>query len=120
MNMTSTDPVDGAAARRQEQILSQEQRWQLTGNGPENYQQYQVPSVFEPLARIFLSRVPIRPGNSVLDVACGTGIVARLAAPIVGTAGRIAAIDLNPGMIEVARKNASAPLSRGPIRARPA
>ena len=38
-----------------------------------------------------------------MDAACGTGIVARVAAERVGTAGRVAALDLNPGMLAVAR-----------------
>ena len=39
----------------------------------------------------------------MLDVACGTGIVARLAAQQVGTTGLVTGVDLNPGMLEVAR-----------------
>ena len=34
-----------------------QERWQLTGSGPANYERYQVPSVFEPLARMFLERI---------------------------------------------------------------
>ena len=82
--------------------------WQLTADGPGNYEQYQVPSIFEPLARIFLHEIALRPGQSVLDVACGTGIVGRLAAPVVGVRGRIVGVDLNAGMLAVARKNAPA------------
>jgi len=39
----------------------------------------------------------------VLDVACGTGVVARLAAEIVGPAGRVTGLDISPGLLEVAR-----------------
>ncbi len=39
----------------------------------------------------------------MLDVACGTGIVARQAAPLVGPDGRVAALDVNPAMLAVAR-----------------
>jgi ubiquinone/menaquinone biosynthesis C-methylase UbiE len=39
----------------------------------------------------------------VLDVACGTGVVARLAAERVGATGTVAGIDINPGMLAVAR-----------------
>jgi ubiquinone/menaquinone biosynthesis C-methylase UbiE len=80
-------------------------RWQLTGSGPESYERYQVPSVFEPLARKFLDRVQLRSGERVLDVACGTGIVARLAASTLGAYGVIIGIDLNEKMLELARVN---------------
>lgn len=83
--------------------MSQTDRWQLPGRGPESYQRFQVPSLFEPLADVFLPRVAIEDGDHVLDVACGTGLIARRVAPIVGASGHVAAIDLNAGMIEVAR-----------------
>jgi ubiquinone/menaquinone biosynthesis C-methylase UbiE len=80
-----------------------QERWQLTDSGPESYERFQVPSVFEPLARRFLAFIDLRPGQRVLDVACGTGIVARLAAPPLGLGGSIVGIDLNEKMLEVAR-----------------
>jgi SAM-dependent methyltransferase len=86
--------------------MSQQERWQLSGGGPESYERYQVPSVFEPLARVFLDHVNIMPGHRLLDVACGTGVVARLAAPMVGASGKVAGIDLNAGMVEVAAQHA--------------
>jgi len=45
----------------------------------------------------------LRPGERVLDVACGTGVVARLAAQQVGATGEITGLDLNAGMLRVAR-----------------
>ena len=47
------------------------------------------------------------PGERVVDVACGTGIVARIAAARVGPSGSVAAVDLNPGMLNVARSVAT-------------
>jgi SAM-dependent methyltransferase len=82
--------------------VAKQERWQLSGSGAASYQQFQVPSVFEPLARMFLEQFPLAPGARLLDVACGTGIVARLAAPILGAEGRVVGIDLNPDMIAVA------------------
>jgi SAM-dependent methyltransferase len=83
-----------------------QERWQLTGSGPDSYERYQVPSVFEPLARMFLQRIGLRPGQHVLDVACGTGVVVRQAASILGSTGSIVGIDLSSGMLEVARAHA--------------
>src|SRR5579885_3446712 len=98
-----------------------QEAWQLTGSGPDSYERYQVPSVFAPLARLFLKRVPLAPGQRVLDVACGTGIVARQVAPVLGSTGSIVGIELNAAMLDVARQHApgdGAPVEWG--RAMPA
>jgi ubiquinone/menaquinone biosynthesis C-methylase UbiE len=47
-------------------------------------------------------------GDRVLDVACGTGAVARYAAALVGGTGRVVGLDLNAGMLAVAREMHSA------------
>jgi ubiquinone/menaquinone biosynthesis C-methylase UbiE len=73
------------------------------GTGPENYERYFVPSIGAPLAADLIETAALRPGERVLDVACGTGIVARLAAGRVGPTGIVAGLDINPGMLAVAR-----------------
>ena len=47
-------------------------------------------------------------GERVLDVACGTGILAREMLKRVGISGRVVGIDAVPGMIEVAQQIAPA------------
>lgn len=69
----------------------------------EKYEQFFVPAMFGPFARDLVGRAGVRSGQSVLDLACGTGIVARTAAPVVGAAGRVVALDLRPGMLAAAR-----------------
>lgn len=69
----------------------------------ESYERYFVPVIAEPLARDLLGQVRPRAGERALDVACGTGIVARLAAGMVGAAGSVTGIDINPGMLDVAK-----------------
>lgn len=54
-------------------------------------------------ASLLASGAGLRPGDAVLDLACGTGLVARRAAPIVGTDGRVVGTDINAAMLSVAR-----------------
>lgn len=75
---------------------------------PENYERYFVPAIGGPLAEDLVPAAGLRPGERVLDVACGTGVVARLALEQVGPGGSVAGVDLHPGMLAVAR-NAAPP-----------
>lgn len=61
------------------------------------------PALFVPGARSLLQRADPRPGERVLDLACGTGTLARHVAPAVGPGGAVVAVDINPGMLSVAR-----------------
>ena len=72
------------------------------GSAPECYERYFVPSIGAPLAGDLVAAAALRPGERVLDVACGTGIVARLAADRVGATGVVSGLDINPGMLAVA------------------
>ena len=76
--------------------------WQLDGSAPEFYQRYLVPAITTKWAKDLVSRAQPRAGEAVLDIACGTGVVTRLAASRVGQ-GRVAGLDLNKGMLAVAR-----------------
>lgn len=80
----------------------------------EAYQRYMVPTEFAPWSAELLDRVTLRPGDDVLDVACGTGVVALGAAKRVGAGGSVTGLDPNPVMLEAARtspRDGSAPLS---------
>ncbi len=77
---------------------------------PENYERYFVPMIGRPVAEMLIDAAELQPGQRVLDVACGTGVVARLAARKVGSAGAVAGLDINPGMLAVARSVAPAEL----------
>ena len=68
-----------------------------------NYERYSVPAIGAPLAEDLVRAAALRPGQRVLDVACGTGVVARLAAQQVEVDGTVAGLDINPGMVAVAR-----------------
>lgn len=80
-------------------------------SAPENYERYFVPVIAEPLAAELVEKASLKPGEHVLDVACGTGVVARMAAGRVGADGRVVATDINPGMLGVARSIGSSATS---------
>lgn len=69
---------------------------------PENYERYFVSVIGEPLARDLLRLANIQKGERVLDVACGTGIIARLALQQTGPRGTVCGVDMNPGMLAMA------------------
>ena len=81
--------------------------WQISGNAAELYEENNVPTIFTAWARDLLERAQLKEGDCVLDVACGTGVVSRLAKEVVGDRGRVVGVDLNEGMITVARAAAA-------------
>lgn len=54
--------------------------------------------------RAAVAATGLRPGNSALDVACGTGALTRELARTVGVHGRVVGIDFSPGMLDEARR----------------
>jgi ubiquinone/menaquinone biosynthesis C-methylase UbiE len=63
-----------------------------------------VPAIFGPWARVLIDLASPKPGMHALDAACGTGAVARMMAPAVGSTGRVVGLDFDPAMIAVARE----------------
>ena len=83
--------------------MSEQDRDAVERSVPENYERYFVPAIGAPLANDLIAVAALRPGERVLDVACGTGVVSRLASQEVGATGAVAGLDINPGMLAVAR-----------------
>jgi ubiquinone/menaquinone biosynthesis C-methylase UbiE len=71
---------------------------------PEIYEQALVGPLFQPWGDSLLEDVGLGPGDRVLDVACGTGIVARLAKERLSATGIVIGVDVNPKMLAVARR----------------
>ena len=69
--------------------------WQLGGNAPRAYDTHIVDVFLQDYSRRLVEVAAIKPGDRVLDVACGTGVVTRLAANKVGSAGQVVGFDLN-------------------------
>jgi SAM-dependent methyltransferase len=91
--------ADEAKSGRETERLVQ---FQLQGNAAERYERWLVPFISGPWVPPLLDLVELRAGERVLDVACGTGVVSRLAARRVAPRGSVTGIDLNEGMLSVA------------------
>ena len=80
---------------------------QVDTTAAEAYDQFMVPTMFGPWIDNVTALALLVPGEHVLDVACGTGTAARVAAQYVTATGTVAGLDIDPGMIEVARSRPS-------------
>ena len=83
--------------------MSPAPQWQFVGSVPENYERYLVPTIFGPWALDLIEVAGAQPGERVLDIACGTGIVARIAAGRVGSDGTVVGLDVSAPMLDAAR-----------------
>ena len=81
--------------------------WHFVGAGPENYERYLVPSIFGPWAHDLVEMAALRPSERVLDIACGTGIVARTAARKLDSGGSVVGLDSSAPMLTVAHTAAA-------------
>lgn len=87
-------------------------QWQLAQDAAARYEQILVPTILGPAARALVEAAGLREGESIVDVGCGTGAAARLAAGSTGPMGRVVGVDVNAAMVAVAR---SLPPVRGPV-----
>ncbi len=85
-------------------MSSEEQSFQLGADAAESYERAFVPALFAAWAAPLVEAARVVAGQAVLDVACGTGIVARHAAERLGGHGQVIGVDLNPHMLAVARR----------------
>ena len=70
------------------------------------YERFLVAPLFQPWAAVMVARAAPASGERVLDVACGTGIVARTVRARLGSAVSIVGVDLSPAMLAAARQAA--------------
>ena len=84
--------------------LRQRSGWQLaSGSVAEANERYIMAAFGNAWAQALVQLAAPEEGDRVLDVACGTGPVARYAAALVGPSGRVIGLDLNAGMLAIAR-----------------
>jgi len=70
----------------------------------EAYEGLHVPALFQQWAPIVLDMAKIRSGDRILDIACGTGVLAREARSRYGDSNSVAGIDAGAGMLAVAER----------------
>jgi SAM-dependent methyltransferase len=76
----------------------------LSARSAEFYESTFVPALFADWAAHLVDAAEPAAGQSVLDVGCGTGVVARAVADRIGQAGGIVGLDRNDAMLAVARR----------------
>jgi SAM-dependent methyltransferase len=79
---------------------------QLTHSAADIYQEFFVPALFREWAPRVAVAAALSPGQTVLDVACGTGVLACEASRCVAPGGTVTGLDRNEGMLAVARRSA--------------
>jgi ubiquinone/menaquinone biosynthesis C-methylase UbiE len=94
---------DKDVSKAGENDLNTGEQFQLSDEAAERYERCPARYILGPWAPLLVNGARPAAGERVLDVACGTGVVTRIAAERVGPSGRVVGVDLNPGMIRVAR-----------------
>lgn len=77
----------------------------LSTSAAEIYEKQRVPAIFGPMAEATLDAISLPSPETLLDVACGTGVMARAVGARLSAPCQIIGCDLNPAMIKVARAN---------------
>src|SRR5262245_63131084 len=96
-NCFRADPLLRVMEAKMSQSSSGAPGWQLEGNAPLAYDTHIVDIFLQDYSRRLVEVAAIKPGDHVLDVACGTGVVTRLVANKIGSAGQVVGFDLNEG-----------------------
>ncbi len=87
--------------------MEKAEQGQVNRSAADIYAEFFVPALFAEWAPRVSHAAGLARGQHVLDVACGTGVLARQAARQVGAEGRVVGLDRNDGMLEVARRSDS-------------
>lgn len=81
-----------------------EMTFQLSGQAPEIYENVMVPLWFGRWAEALLDTLSLQPSETVLDVACGTGVTTRMAKQRVGDNGKVVGLDISRAMLSKAKE----------------
>lgn len=83
--------------------MNMEKKGQVIQSAADVYESFFVPALFQAWPAQLATLAGVEAGWRVLDVACGTGVLARHAADLVGQGNLVSGVDINEGMLSVAR-----------------
>jgi SAM-dependent methyltransferase len=84
--------------------MTEHESWQVSRDAAEVYERCFVPAIFGRWAPQVVDAARVASEDRVLDVGCGTGVLARAAADRVADESQVTGLDLNEGMLGVARR----------------
>lgn len=87
--------------------MNDQDKGQVISSAAEIYEEFFTPALFQEWTTHVADAAKIKSGQKVLDVACGTGILARTAINYVGDSGSVVGLDINEGMLSVARNKST-------------
>lgn len=80
---------------------------QVSENAAKVYEEIYVPSLFEKWAPVVAGAANIQDWHAVLDVACGTGLLAITVNDRIEPKGTVTGVDINDGMLQIAKSKSS-------------
>jgi ubiquinone/menaquinone biosynthesis C-methylase UbiE len=86
--------------------MSESETGQVSANAAKIYEEFYLPGLFAEWAPRVIDAAGIQLGQRIVDVACGTGVLAQAVADRVGTTGSTVGVDINAGMLNIAREKA--------------
>ncbi|MCA9928072.1 MAG: methyltransferase domain-containing protein [Anaerolineales bacterium] len=86
--------------------MNEHEQGQVAASAAEIYDTFFVPALFAEWPAHVLRAAHVHAGDMVLDVACGTGVLARAAAEVVVVDGAVTGVDINEGMLALAQQKA--------------
>lgn len=104
MNRSVHESNSAVVATKIQTSANNSEHGQINTSAAEVYEEFFLPALFQEWPPRVAEAARIGAGQRVLDVACGTGVLARAVAPRVVPNGSVTGLDINPGMLAVARR----------------